>query len=841
MKHQLKILRPSSTEIQQLFIQLDSGANGIKNSLARRRLSSQRKKEKRQSQFQKTFKLFVRQFTNPLILILVIVVVLSAILGETSDTVIIFLIIIVSGVLGFVQELNAGKAAQKLLKLIHITHQVIREGQEITVKSDEVVPGDIILFNAGDTIPADCRIVESNSLYADESSLTGESYPVEKFTGILPEDFPLSKKHNCLWRGTHIIAGSATALAVNTGESTVFGQTTKGLGQFINSAYEQGITKFGYFLLKTTILLSGFILLTNLYFDKPFFNSLLFSLALAIGMAPELLPAIMSFTMAAGARRMQKKKVIVKKMSSILNLGEVNVLCTDKTGTITEGTTRLIDVVNADGLPDADVRFLAFLNSYFENGFSNPIDNELSALNLQLNGYEKEGEIPYDFIRKRLSISVKNKSSILLITKGAVPNIVKICSSYKDGQQQVKALSSAYIQKIESAFVRYGDKGLRVIAICSKSLKTGGQISHTDEQDMIFNGFILFEDPLKATAAASIKRLDAMKIAVKIITGDNRYAAQSTAIKLGINNPTLLTGSDLNKMSAEALVVKAAGTTVFAEVEPHQKERIVEALKKGGNTVAYLGDGINDVAAIHAADTGLSTNNAVDVAKEAADFVLLEKDLSVLADGVLEGRTSFANSMKYILITTGCVFGNMFSVAGASLILPFLPMLPKQILLTNLITDIPYLAIASDNVDKEEISRPLKWDLKLIRRFMILYGLHSSIFDFITFYALYYYFQLHDSAFQTGWFIESVITELLIVFILRTRKSVFYSRPKKFLWVINLIVLVITALLPVSPLASYFNLTIAHAAQAWCISAIIVAYLITAELLKLWFFKRMYH
>jgi Mg2+-importing ATPase len=652
------------------------------------------------------------------------------------------------------------------------------------------VTGDIILFNAGDIIPADCRIIDSNELYVNESSLTGESFPVEKYEGETDDKLPIGKQYNCLWQGTNVISGAATAIAVQTGNQTVFGQMAHSVVQTPETAFEKGIKHFGFFLLRITVILSLIILLSNLYFKKPFFDSVLFSLALAVGMAPELLPAIMTFAMSAGAKRMMKKKVIVKKLSSIFNFGEVNVLCTDKTGTITEGNVVVRDIVDAYGKTNDQLRLYAFLNATLQNGFTNPVDQAITSLNIPANGYEKINEVPYDFIRKRLSVAVQYKEERFFITKGAF---------YKQTQAE--------------------------------------KINRNDEREMVFLGFILLEDPLKEDALASILKLKELHIEVKIITGDNRFAALHAAQEIGLEDPSILTGEEMNQLYPEALIVKAGKTNIFAEIEPHQKELIIKALQKSNLTVAYVGDGINDVAAINAADIGISTNNAADIAREAADFVLLEKDLLVLADGIHEGRRSFVNSMKYIFITTGATFGNMFSIAGASLFLPFLPMLPKQILLTNLITDLPFLTIASDHVDGEQLKRPGKWNLKVIRNFMIVFGLHSSVFDFITFYVLYLYFRLSGPAFRTGWFLESAITELLILFIVRTKKPFIKSKPGRLLTITAIMAFIITVYLPFSPFADMLGFSIAHSRQIVAIGLILVAYIITAELLKIIFFR----
>lgn len=826
----------SSLSQDQLYEKLQSSCVGLSADVAARRLKEQSRAEKTENRFRKEFRLLLRQYTNPLVLLLAIAVLLSFLLGESSDSLIIFFILLVTGLLGFWQELNAGRAMDRLRRMIQTTHVVLRDEVETEVSTEEIVPGDIVLLDAGDIIPADCSIIECRELHVNESSLTGESFPVEKSVGVTEEHLPVSKKYNCLWHGTNVVSGTARAIAVKTGNKTIFGGIAQSLQQSTETSFEKGIRKFGFFLLRITIVLSIVILVVNLYFHKPLFDAVLFSLALAVGMAPELLPAIMTFSMSRGAKKMAEKKVIVKKLSSIFNYGEVNVLCTDKTGTITEGAVTVKDILDADGNTNERIRLFAVLNARLQNGFTNPVDKAIGSLNISIDNYKKTDEIPYDFIRKRLSIAVSKDQQHLIITKGAFTNVLDICNYSEAGSGEIKTLEESQRTQLQEAYIEYSRQGYRVLGLAYKQ-NVQNTISRNDENQMVFLGFILLEDPLKETTLSSIRRLENLFIDVKIITGDNRYAALHTAQKIGLNNPVILTGEELKTIYPEALILKVKETDVFAEIEPQQKELIVKSLQKSGLVVAYVGDGINDVAAINAADVGISTNNSSDVAREAADFVLMEKDLSVLADGIVEGRRSFVNSMKYILITTGATFGNMLSVAGASLFLPFLPMLPKQILLTNLITDFPFLAISSDNVEKQLIERPGKWNLKMIRNFMIVFGLHSSLFDFIIFYLLYFYFKLTGSLFQTGWFLESVITELLILFIIRTRKSLLTSRPGKLLLSAALISFCVVVYLPYSPLANALGLSVVPYNVLMAIGITLITYTITADLLKILFFR----
>jgi Mg2+-importing ATPase len=790
---------------------------------------------KKKSGLKKDLLLFFGQFKSPLMLLLVGAVILSGVLGDTSDVFIILFIIVSTTLLSFFQERNAGKVVEKLQSMISLKSAVLRDGIEVEINSNEIVPGDVVIFKAGDRIPADCMIIDSNELHANEASLTGESYPVRKEAGILPAQTELSKRTNCLWEGADIVSGTGRGLVVATGPNTLFGNIASRASVTTETAFEKGIKDFGYFLMRITLVLSVLILTINLLNHKSVMESTLFALALAVGMAPELLPAITTIAMSAGAKRMLEKKVIVKKLASIQNLGEVDLLCTDKTGTITTGVITVAGAVDISGKESDFTRNLAYQNASFETGYANPIDDALRKMAVTSMGMpQKMGEIPYDFIRKRLSIAIDDVSGKMLISKGAFKQIIECCNRIRNADGSVAEIAPQ-LSALEDQFVAYGTNGFRVIGVCYKDIEQKTVIQG-DETEMIFAGFILLQDPVKAGITDAINELAKLSVGLKIITGDNRNVACATARSIGIADPVVLTGADLLTISSEALKVRAKEAHIFAEIEPQQKEQIVTALR-ASYAVAYMGDGINDVPAINAADVGISVDNAVDVAREAADFVLMEKNLMVLVDGIREGRKTFANTLKYIFINTGSTFGNMFSVAIASLLLPFLPMLPKQILLTNFLTDFPYLAVASDNVDEEQLEKPGKWDLKFIRNYMVIFGIHSSLFDVLTFITLYFFFKVKESQFQTGWFIESVLTELFILFIVRTHKNFFKSRPGKNLFILSVVGLIITVALPYVPFAGLIGLTPMPLALLSVILAIVAVYIITADLIKVWFFK----
>ena len=792
--------------------------------------------QKTKSEGQKNLILYLRQYKSPLMLLLIGAVFLSAFLGDSTDGIIILLIVVLSGTLSFFQERNAGRVVEKLKLMISIKNMVLRDGKLEEIISSQIYPGDILILQAGDMIPADCLLLESNELHTNEASLTGESFPVRKSPETLKENTELAKRSNCLWEGSSVISGNGKALVISIGDETIFGNISESVSVATETEFERNINDFGFFLMKITLMLSMFILVVNLLLHKGIIESALFALALAVGMAPELLPAITTIAMSAGAERLLKKKVIIKKLSSIQNLGEVNLLCTDKTGTITEGTIGVSGLVDIDGNENDYVKRIVFWNATFESGYANPIDVALRNIKIEAKNIPiKIGEIPYDFIRKRLSILVDYENKKLLITKGAFSQIIEICSHVRLSSGEIVELDLKR-DSLWTKYKEYGEKGFRVIGVCDQIIQENF-ISKEQEIEMIFAGFILLNDPVKEGIIETIAKLSELLVQLKIITGDNQNVARSIALQIGIKEPIILTGQDLLLMSTEALELKARETHIFAEIEPQQKERIIHALRKS-YTVAYLGDGINDVSAINAADVGISVENAVDIARSAADIVLLEKNLMVLVEGMKEGRKTFANTLKYILINTGSTFGNMFSVAIASLLLPFLPMLPKQILLTNFITDFPYLSIASDNVDNEQVMMPGKWDLKLIRNYMVIFGIHSSLFDLLTFLILIHVLKTPESRFQTGWFVESILTELFILFIVRTRKNFFKSRPSKYLLLLSLFGALLTISLPYLPGALKIGLVPLPLINILTMILIVVAYIFSADILKVWFFKK---
>lgn len=787
-------------------------------------------------------RLLLNQFRSPLVILLIAAMALSFVLGDRTDALIVLAAILVSTLLGFWQEYRASNAVASLLAVIQTKASALRDGREVETPVQEIVSGDVVILNAGDTIPGDGLLLESKDLFVDESTLTGESFPAEKRVGAVSANVRQSERSNSVFEGTHVVSGTARVLIVNTGIHTEFGAIADRLRlRAPQTEFERGLRRFGEMLIRVTLVLVIAIFAINVYFHRPVLEAFMFALALAVGMTPELLPAIVSITLARGAQRMARQHVIVRRLASIENFGSMNVLCSDKTGTLTEGQMRLRGALDADGNPSDTVRLHAVLNAAFESGFSNPIDEALRAeSHAEVSAFSKFDEVPYDFIRKRLSVVVgfgANEQRHLMITKGAFANVLAVCTKVATARGDRPVSDMAGL--LEECFARYSQDGHRVLGLAVRDVTGDPVITKDDEQDMTFSGFLLFDDPPKQGATEAIRNLVRLGVGFKVITGDNRLVARRLGAQMGLAEPRVLTGAELSAMNDAALIRQAAAVDIFAETEPNQKERILIALRKGGHVVGYLGDGINDASALHAADVGISVDGAVDVAKEAADIVLLRHDLGVLAQGVRNGRITFANTLKYIHLTTSANFGNMFSMAGASLFLPFLPLLPKQILLNNLLSDLPAIAIATDFVDAEQVNLPRRWDHRLIRRFMFMFGLVSSIFDFITFALLLLVLRASEAQFQTAWFVESLLTELFIILVIRTRRPFFRSKPGRILWVSTLLVSAATLALPYTALGSLFGLVPLPGVFVATLVGICVVYLLASEATKRLLFARL--
>ena len=817
----------------ELLVRLQTRPDGLRAEEAQQRQAQYASARLKPRQDIRPLYVLLSQFRSPIILILLFAATMSLFLSDRTDALIILTIILVSAFLGFWQEHGAAKAVASLLAIVRVKTEVWRVGQQVEVPLDEIVPGDVINLSAGSSIPGDGVVLESKDLFVDEATLTGETYPAEKSVAAVSATAPLNQRTNSLFMGTHVVSGHAKAVIVHIGKDTEFGRIA---GHVMlrppETDFERGVRRFGYLLLEVTLLLVFAIFAINVYLHRPVLDSFLFSMALAVGLTPQLLPAIISVNLSHGAKRMAQEKVIVKRLASIENFGSMNVLCSDKTGTLTEGTMRFHAALNLEGAPSERVLFHAALNATYETGFINPLDEAIRTQCVRdLSGYRKLDEVPYDFLRKRLSILVATPKTHLLITKGAVEPMLTVCTRAELPDGSTVTIEEAR-ERIRRQFEDLNRQGLRTLGLASRDMGETAHIGKEHEVEMTFLGLLVFADPVKPAMAETIASLRQLGVSLKIITGDHHLVASHVSREVGMDHQRILTGQDLRLLTDEALRHLVNDIDVFAEVEPNQKDRIILALKRSGNVVGYIGDGINDAPALHSADVGISVESAVDVAKDAADIVLLEKNLAVLIQGVREGRMTFANTLKYVFMATSANFGNMFSMAGASLFLPFLPLLPKQILLTNLLTDIPEMTIATDSVDPELIDQPRRWDIAFIRKFMLTFGLVSSVFDYLTFGALLWILDASPEQFRTGWFVESVISASAIVLVIRTRRPFFTSTPGRYLLLATLAVAAVTLLLPLLPTGTPLGLTPMPLSFLFLLAAILAGYVLTAEVVK---------
>lgn len=786
--------------------------------------------------------LFVNQFKNPMVLILIGASIISMFAAEWVDSGVVLAIVFGSTILGFAQEYIAGNAVEKLRSKVTIHSIVLRDGYPQTILSSQVVQGDLVLLSAGSLIPADGVVLESKDFFVNQGVLTGETFPVEKTPGVVDAHAGLAERSNCVLMGTSVSSGTARVLIVHTAKASVFGQIAEKLVLRPSmTEFERGLKGFGSLLTRIMLVMVVVVLGINISLAKPPIDSLLFALALAVGLTPELLPAIISITLSHGAKRMAKLGVIVRRLNSIENLGSMDVLCIDKTGTLTASVVVLDGSVDVSGQSSAEVLRLAVLNAQFQSGLANPIDEALIAAAmknaLDLGAVQKVDEIPYDFERKCLSVVVADATGVrTLITKGALDNVLALCTS---AGTQPAPLNAALRADIEARFEAWSGQGYRVLGVASRVADVQSEAyTRIDEQGLNFAGFLLFMDPPKADASQTILDLARRGVQVKIITGDNLKVARHVAQALELPLANVMTGRQLNDIDDDALMHAAGRTSVFAEVDPNQKERIIRALQKAGHVVGYMGDGINDALALRAADVGVSVDTAVDVAKAAADFVLLRKDLGILREGIDEGRMTFANTLKYILTTISANFGNMFSMAVASIFLPFLPLLASQILLNNFLSDIPAAAIAGDRVDAEWVARPRRWDTAFIRDYMVQFGLLSSVFDLLTFGLLLWVFQAAPEQFRTGWFVESLMSELLVALVVRTRRPFYRSRPGNWLLIATVAVLGVALVLPYLPWSSVFGFVPLPASLMLSMVGLTLAYVLTVEFAKKSFYAR---
>jgi Mg2+-importing ATPase len=825
-----------------LLAALGSGAEGLDEAEAARRLKAAGPNRVAARDRRGWPGLLLRQYESPLVLILVLAAIVSMVVQEWTEAAIILAIVAGSTLLSFAQEYRAARAVQALKARLALTVTVLRGGGTVEIPAEAVVPGDIVLLSAGNLIPADGVVIEARDFLVSQAALTGESFPVEKRPAPSPAEAPLAGRTNAVFLGTSVRSGTARMLVTVSGRETAYGAIAERLGaRDPETDFERGLRRFGALLMRVMMVIVTLVLLANLLLDRPVIDSLLFAVALAVGLTPELLPAIVSVTMAAGARRMAKEGVLVRRSAAIENLGTADILCTDKTGTLTSGQMVLAAATDPSGQGSDTVFRLALINAHFETGIENPLDEAIIAAaadrGVALPDHPKVDEIPYDFLRKRLTIVVDlpQDEQHLVVTKGAFDTVLSCCDTL-DTPAGPAPLDDATRTRLSALAAGKGAGGMRVLGVAMRRLAPRPRYEVTDEADMCFAGFLLFVDPLKPGIDRTLRALSDLGISVKIITGDNRHVAAHVAGAVGLA-PVLITGAELVAARDEALWHLAETCNVFAEVDPQQKERIVRALQTRGHSVAYLGDGINDAPALRQADVGISVEDAVDVARESADIVLLAPDLDILRQGIVDGRRTFANTLKYIQITTSANFGNMISMALGTLFLPFLPLTAAQILLNNFLSDIPSLAVASDRVDPEAVAQAPRWNIATIRNYMVVFGLVSTAFDLMTFALLILVFRADAALFQSTWFVVSLLTELAVVMVLRTRRPFWSSRPAPMLLGATLCVGLLAVALPsLTLVAGIFGLSALPLPVLASGIGIVVLYLVATEATKRLFY-----
>jgi len=785
---------------------------------------------------------FLRFFANPLVIVLLVASAISLALGDPVGGLIIITMVLLSVVLNFFMEFQARRAMKDIGKQVATTAAVVRDGREQDLPMADLVPGDVVRLNAGDLVPADARLLDVKDLHVRESALTGESLPVEKTAGDLAAGpHGVADATNSVFLGSAVQTGIGTAVVVCTGRNTAFGAIAQRLSlRPPETEFGRGIRFFGLMITRVILLLVLFVLLANLVLHRPLLESFLFSVALAVGMTPEMMPMIITVTLAQGARRMMKKKVLVKQLAAIEDFGSVEILCSDKTGTLTEGEIVLDRHVDVEGKDDENVLRLIYLNSHFEAGIKSPLDAAILKHEApSIAEYAKVDEIPFDFTRKRLSVVVRRGDEHLLVTKGEAESVFAVCTSVNvDGSPQ--PFDENRRARAAATYERLSADGYRTLGVAVLKVDAKGAYAIADEHDLTLVGFAAFLDPPKEGIPAVLAALKQNGVSVVIMTGDNPYVTQKIARDVGLAADRMITGTQVDTMDDPALAYQAENGGIFSRVSPEQKNRVILALKARGHVVGYIGDGINDAPSLHTADVGISVVNGVEVAKDAAKIILLEKDLAVLNEGVVEGRRCFANIMKYIVMGTSSNFGNMFSMAAASLFLPFLPMLPTQILLNNFLYDLSQISIPGDNVDPALLHRPKRWQIGFIRQFMMIIGPISSLYDFLTFGLLLWVFHASTNAplFRTGWFVESLATQTLVVFVIRTAGNPFRSRPSRPLLLSVLAIVSVAGVLPYTPLGALLRMTPLPVPLLGAIAGLAVTYLALVQVVKTWFYRR---
>jgi Mg2+-importing ATPase len=831
------------TPLPELFALLGSRPSGLTAEEAAAQLTRYGPNTLHVARKHTFMRLFVSRFRSPLVILLLVASTISALTGDVVSSTIVICMALLSVVLDAVQEYRAGEAAERLKQSVAVQVDVLRGGAATTVPAAGVVPGDVVLLSAGDLVPADGRALETYDCFANQALLTGEPYPVEKHADAAAPSVPLNEAANVLFMGTSVVSGSARVLVCRSGSETALGEISKSLSvEPPPTAFEQGARSFGLLVLRLAVLMTLFVIFVNTAQHRPWLESFLFAVALAVGLTPELLPMIVSVTLSRGALRMAAKKVIVKRLAAIHDLGSMNVLCTDKTGTLTESRIRLEQHLDPLGRSTTRALELAYLNSYFETGLKSPLDEAiLRHGEIEPRGWTKIDEVPFDFQRRRVSVLLARQDGTrILVIKGAFEDILRCAASYEGaGPDDLRPLDPGARDAMIRRFEALSREGYRVLGIAWKAMPPAwAQAAVGDEAGLVFAGFAAFEDPPKPSAAAALKALAESGVEVKVVTGDTELVTRHVCAEVGLAVKAVMTGPELDALQDEALEARAGDVTLFCRVTPAQKSRVIRALRRRGHVVGFLGDGINDAPSLHAADVAISVDTGVDVAKAAADLILLEHDLSVVHDGVAEGRRTFGNIMKYIMMAMSSNFGNMFSMAGASLFLPFLPMRPVQVLLNNFLYDVSEIPIPMDSVDEEFMRRPRHWDMAFVRKFMLVIGPVSSIFDFLTFYIMLHVFRAGEQLFQTGWFVESLATQVLVIFVIRTRGNPLRSRPSRLLTLTSLGVVAVGALLPITSLGRTLGFVPPPAAFFLILAAMVAMYLGAVQAVKIWFYRR---
>ena len=799
--------------------------------------------------------IFLSKLKNPLFILMIAVSAVSFFVGETSGAIIVVCMVLLSATLDFLNTYKSQQNVEKLVSRVATRVTVVRDGKKRDVDLKDIVVGDTVFLSAGDVVPADCCVLLSDDFFVNQSSLSGESLPAEKVAASDERMESLSGQAapklcaedvDAVFMGTSVVSGFATVLVIKTGAQTEFGKVAAALsGDEPKTEFEKSMMGFGLFVTRLIFYMVCFVLLVYLVKnrsdlnDNVFIDAFTFALAITIGVTPDMLPAIITVCLSRGSQMMAKKDVIVKHLASIENFGSLDILCTDKTGTLTKDKIALVKYLDYAGEKSEEVLQLGVLSSHFHTGVQNPLDGAINDFNqADFSGWKKVDEIPYDFTRKRSSMVVEKDGKRMLISKGAPEEIMKICSTFK--LRGVIKDDKNQMPKVDMEFRDLSAEGFRVLAVSYKEVPADGTKVYEKEweSEMVFAGFLAFLDPPKEDVHKTIDEIEALGIEVKIVTGDNEVLTQKICRDIGLEIVGILTGREIAGMDDARLTEAALKANIFARVSPEQKERIIVILKNAGKSVGYLGDGINDAPALRAADVGISVNNAADIAKDTADIVLLEKSLESLKDGIIEGRKTFHNTLKYVLMGLSSNFGNMFSMMAAVTFLPFLPMLPGQILFNNFIYDMSQFSLPTDAVDEEDLKHPAHWDLKFIRRYMIVFGLVSSVFDFLTFYLLFFVYHLPEHQFQTGWLIESFATQVLVIYIIRTKKLPFIqSSPSKPLLITTLLAVAFVWLVQYTFLGSMLELEQLPSGIMAIIASYVVIYLLLVEGVKRIFYR----